>query len=310
MDFHHIPVLFEECLEGLCIRKDGIYVDGTLGGAGHASAVAARLETGRLIGIDRDDNAIKAAGERLAPFGERVTIVKNNFSNIKQVLSDLQIDKIDGALLDLGVSSHQLDAPERGFSYMHDAPLDMRMDRSAEKSAYDVVNGYSEEELTKIIRTYGEENWAKRISAFIAKRRAMRPVRTTGELVSIIKEAIPAGARQEGGHPAKRTFQAIRIEVNGELEILKNAVRDFTEVMRPGARLCIITFHSLEDRIIKDAFAELAQGCTCPREFPVCVCGGKPKVKIITKKPIVATAQELEQNSRAKSAKLRIAQVL
>ncbi len=310
MDFHHIPVLFEECIDGLCIREDGIYVDGTLGGAGHSSAIAGHLKTGRLIGIDRDENAIAAASARLAPFGERVTIVKNNFSNIKQVLADLHIDKIDGALLDLGVSSHQLDEPERGFSYMHDAPLDMRMDRSAAQSAYDVVNGYSEEDLTRIIRSYGEENWAKRIAAFIAKRRAMKPVRTTGELVSIIKEAIPAGARQEGGHPAKRTFQAIRIEVNGELEILKDAVRDFTEVIKPGGRLCIITFHSLEDRIIKDAYAELAQGCTCPREFPVCVCGGKPKVKIITKKPIVATAQELEHNSRSKSAKLRIAQVL
>lgn len=310
MDFHHIPVLFEECIDGLCIREDGIYVDGTLGGAGHSSAIAGHLKTGRLIGIDRDENAIAAASARLAPFGERVTIVKNNFSNIKQVLADLHIDKIDGALLDLGVSSHQLDEPERGFSYMHDAPLDMRMDRSAAQSAYDVVNGYSEEDLTRIIRSYGEENWAKRIAAFIAKRRAMKPVRTTGELVSIIKEAIPAGARQEGGHPAKRTFQAIRIEVNGELEILKDAVRDFTEVIKPGGRLCIITFHSLEDRIIKDAYAELAQGCTCPREFPVCVCGGKPRVKIITKKPIVATAQELEHNSRSKSAKLRIAQVL
>lgn len=310
MDFHHIPVLFEECLDGLCIDSSGIYVDGTLGGAGHSSAIAARLTDGRLIGIDRDENAIAAASERLKPFAERVTIVKNNFSNIKQVLTSLQIDKIDGALLDLGVSSHQLDVPERGFSYMHDAPLDMRMDRDAAKSAYDVVNGYSEEELARIIRTYGEENWAKRIAAFIAKRRAMTPVRTTGELVSIIKDAIPVGARQEGGHPAKRTFQAIRIEVNGELEILKDAVKDFVDVLKPGGRLCIITFHSLEDRIIKEAFSALAQGCTCPREFPVCVCGGKPKIKIITRKPIAATAQELEQNSRSKSAKLRIAEVL
>lgn len=310
MEFHHIPVLFEECLNGLSIDPGGIYVDGTLGGAGHSSAIAERLSGGRLIGIDRDENAIAAAGKRLAPFADRVTIVKNNFSNIKQVLSDLHIEKINGALLDLGVSSHQLDEPERGFSYMHDAPLDMRMDRQAAKSAYDVVNGYSEEALANIIRTYGEENWAKRIAAFIAKRRAMTPVRTTGELVGIIKDAIPAGARQEGGHPAKRTFQAIRIEVNGELEILKDAVRDFTDVLAPGGRLCIITFHSLEDRIIKDAFSALAQGCTCPREFPVCVCGGKPKVKIITRKPITAAAQELEQNSRSKSAKLRIAEVL
>ncbi len=310
MDFHHVPVLFEECIEGLCIEKDGIYVDGTLGGAGHSSAIAAKLQGGRLIGIDRDENAIAAASKRLESFADRVTIVKNNFSNIKQVLSDLHIEKINGALLDLGVSSHQLDAPERGFSYMHDAPLDMRMDRQASKSAYDVVNGYSEEDLANIIRSYGEENWAKRIAAFIAKRRAMKPVRTTGELVGIIKDAIPAGARQEGGHPAKRTFQAIRIEVNGELEILKDAVKDFTDVIAPGGRLCIITFHSLEDRIIKDAFSALAQGCTCPREFPVCVCGGKSKVKIITRKPITATAQELECNSRSKSAKLRIAEVL
>ncbi|MBQ4159709.1 MAG: 16S rRNA (cytosine(1402)-N(4))-methyltransferase RsmH [Clostridia bacterium] len=310
MNFHHVPVLFEECLNGLAIRENGIYVDGTLGGAGHSSAIAQRLRGGRLIGIDRDANAIEAASKRLEPYADRVTIVKNNFSNIKQVLSDLQIDKIDGALLDLGVSSHQLDEPERGFSYMHDAPLDMRMDRQAQKSAYDVVNGYSEEELARIIRTYGEENWAKRIAAFIAKRRAMNPVRTTGELVGIIKDAIPAGARQEGGHPAKRTFQAIRIEVNGELEILKDAVNDFTEVLKPGGRLCIITFHSLEDRIIKDAFSALAQGCTCPREFPVCVCGKQPKVKIITRKPIVASQQELDENTRAKSAKLRIAEVL
>jgi len=310
MEFHHIPVLFEECINGLKIKPDGIYVDGTLGGAGHSSAIAAQLNGGRLIGIDQDENAIAAATKRLEPYADRVTIVKNNFSNIKQVLKDLNVERIDGALLDLGVSSHQLDEPERGFSYMHDAPLDMRMDRQSTKSAYDVVNGYSEEELARVIRTYGEENWAKRIAAFIAKRRAMKPVSTTGELVSIIKEAIPAGARQEGGHPAKRTFQAIRIEVNGELEILKDAVEDFTDVLAPGGRLCIITFHSLEDRIIKDAYNSLAQGCTCPREFPVCVCGKKPKVKIITKKPIVATDKELAENSRSKSAKLRIAEVL
>jgi len=310
MEFHHIPVLFEECINGLKIKPDGIYVDGTLGGAGHSSAIAAQLNGGRLIGIDQDENAIAAATKRLEPYEDRVTIVKNNFSNIKQVLKDLNVERIDGALLDLGVSSHQLDEPERGFSYMHDAPLDMRMDRQSTKSAYDVVNGYSEEELARVIRTYGEENWAKRIAAFIAKRRAMKPVSTTGELVSIIKEAIPAGARQEGGHPAKRTFQAIRIEVNGELEILKDAVEDFTDVLAPGGRLCIITFHSLEDRIIKDAYNSLAQGCTCPREFPVCVCGKKPKVKIITKKPIVATDKELAENSRSKSAKLRIAEVL
>ncbi len=310
MNFHHVPVMFTACMDGLKIKPDGIYVDGTLGGAGHSSGIAAQLSGGKLIGIDQDENAIAAASVRLLPYKDRVTIVKNNFSNIKEVLADLGIAKIDGALLDLGVSSHQLDEPERGFSYMHDAPLDMRMDRQASKSAYDVVNGYSEEALADIIRTYGEENWAKRIAAFIAKRRAMKPVSTTGELVSIIKDAIPAGARQEGGHPAKRTFQAIRIEVNGELAILKDAVGDFAEVIRPGGRLCIITFHSLEDRIVKEAFAALAQGCTCPREFPVCVCGKQPKVKVITRKPIVATAQELNENSRSKSAKLRIAEIL
>lgn len=310
MEFKHIPVMLNECLEYLDIKPDGVYVDGTLGGAGHSSQIAKRLENGCLIGIDQDSNAIAAASERLEPFAKKVKIVKNNFKNINEVLSGLGIDEIDGALLDLGVSSHQLDEAERGFSYMADAPLDMRMDRQQGKSAYDIVNSYEESELANIIFRYGEERWAKRIAKFIAEKRAVKPIETTLELVDIINAAIPKAARQSGGHPAKRTFQAIRIEVNGELEILEGAVDDFVSHLKSGGRLAIITFHSLEDRIIKEKFQSLSKGCTCPKEFPVCVCGKTSKAKVLTGKPIVASEEELSINSRSKSAKLRVLQKL
>ena len=310
MEFLHIPVMLQECITYLNIKPNGIYVDGTLGGAGHSSVIASKLDSGRLIGIDQDADAIRAAGEKLAPYGETVTIVKNNFKNIDAVLDGLGIDKIDGALLDLGVSSHQLDEAERGFSYMADAPLDMRMNREEMLSAYDIVNGYTEQQLADIIFRYGEERWAKRIAQFICKARTEEPVKTTLQLVSIIKAAIPKGARLEGGNPAKRTFQAIRIEVNGELAILRGAVDAFAEHLKPGGRLAVITFHSLEDRIVKEAFADLAKGCTCPKEFPVCVCGGAPKVTVLTRKPVTASQSELEQNSRSKSAKLRVIEKL
>jgi 16S rRNA (cytosine1402-N4)-methyltransferase len=310
LEFLHIPVMLKECITYLKIKPDGIYVDGTLGGAGHSSVIASKLDGGRLIGIDQDADAIRAAGEKLAPYGETVTIVKNNFKNIDAVLNGLGIDKIDGALLDLGVSSHQLDEAERGFSYMADAPLDMRMNREETLSAYDIVNGYTEQQIADIIFRYGEERWAKRIAQFICKARTEKPVETTLQLVSIIKAAIPKGARLEGGNPAKRTFQAIRIEVNGELAILRGAVDAFAEHLKPGGRLAVITFHSLEDRIVKEAFADLAKGCTCPKEFPVCVCGGAAKVKVLTRKPITASQSELEQNSRSKSAKLRVIEKL
>ena len=311
MEFRHIPVMLNECIDSLNIKPDGIYVDGTLGGAGHSSQIVRRLgENGLLIGIDRDENAIKAAGERLCGYDGRVLIVKNNFKNINEVLKSADIDKIDGALLDLGVSSHQLDEASRGFSYMHDAPLDMRMDRDEAKSAYDVINVYDENRLAEIIFDYGEERWAKRIAKFIADGRKAKPIETTGELVKIISAAIPKGARMNGGNPAKRTFQAIRIEVNGELEILRGAIDDFTGHLNAGGRLAVITFHSLEDRIVKEEFARLARGCTCPKEFPVCVCGNKPSVKALTGKPITASEAELEQNSRSKSAKLRVIEKL
>ena len=311
MEFHHIPVMLEECITYLHIRPDGTYVDGTLGGAGHSSAIAAKLGSGgRLIGIDQDVEAVQAAGERLAPFGAQVTIVQDNFKQIDSILDNLGIEKIDGALLDLGVSSHQLDEAERGFSYMADAPLDMRMNQSAAISAYDVVNGYSEQQLADIIFRYGEERWAKRIAQFITEWRRQKPLETTMELVAAIRAAIPKGARLEGGNPAKRTFQAIRIEVNGELAILRGAIDAFADRLKPGGRLAVITFHSLEDRIVKEAFLELAQGCVCPKEFPVCVCGRKPQAKILTKKPVTASAEELQHNSRAKSAKLRVIEKL
>lgn len=310
MEFEHIPVMLGECIDFLNIRPDGVYVDGTLGGAGHSRVIASKLTSGRLIGIDQDEAAIAAAGERLAEYGNRVTIVRDNFKNIEEVLSGLGVSGIDGALLDLGVSSHQLDEAERGFSYRTDAPLDMRMDRRSGLGAYEVVNTYTEQQLAELIFRYGEERWAKRIAQFLVQRRQTKPIETTLELVSVIEAAIPKGARLEGGHPAKRTFQAIRIEVNGELSILRGALEAFLKRLKPGGRLAVITFHSLEDRIVKEAFADWAKGCTCPKEFPVCICGGKPKVKILTRKPVTASSEELEANARSKSAKLRVIEKL
>ena len=309
MEFSHVPVLYQECLDSLNIKPDGIYVDGTLGGAGHASGVCAQLkDTGLFIGIDRDIDALNASQKRLADLNTACEkkFVQSNYADIKYVLRDLGIDKIDGALLDLGVSSFQLDNPERGFSYMHDAPLDMRMNASDKFTAEDVVNDYSEKELIRIIKDYGEEKWAVRIAQFICDARVEERITTTGKLVEIIKAAIPAAARREGPHPAKRTFQAIRIEVNDELGALERAVNDFIDVLAPNGRLAIITFHSLEDRIVKDIFKNRLNPCTCPPEFPVCVCGKKPDVKKITGKPILPSEEELEINSRARSAKLRV----
>ena len=306
--FSHVSVLLYECMEGLDIKPDGIYVDGTAGGGGHSYEIASRLTTGRLIAIDRDDEAIAAARVRLAPLGERALVVKSNYSDVKSVLSSLGINQIDGMLLDLGVSSYQLDTAERGFSYNADAPLDMRMDTSSPFSAYNVVNEYSLDELKKVIYNYGEERFAPKIAAAIVKYREKKPVETTGELVSIIKGAMPAAAREGGHHPAKRTFQAIRIEVNGELAIIEPTIRDAVELLKPGGRVAIITFHSLEDRIVKQTYADLASGCTCPKDFPVCVCGKKPAVKVVSRKPILPSAEELEVNPRSRSAKLRVAE--
>ncbi|MBE7027519.1 MAG: 16S rRNA (cytosine(1402)-N(4))-methyltransferase RsmH [Ruminococcaceae bacterium] len=305
MEFYHVPVLKDECIEALNIKPDGIIIDGTIGGAGHSSEIIKRLSSGRLIGIDQDCNAINAAKEKLSAY-RNVTFVNTNFKYIKQILSDLNITQINGALLDLGVSSHQLDTPERGFSYQEDAPLDMRMDTRKSFSAKNVVNEYSEEKLAEIIFNYGEDRWAKRIAQFIVSERKNSPIETTSQLVSIIKKAVPLGARKDGPHPAKRTFQAIRIEVNGELAILKQSIEAFAQSLAPGGRLAVITFHSLEDRIVKNVFASLASGCICPKEFPVCVCGKKPEGKIITKKPVVSSEKELAENPRARSAKLRV----
>lgn len=304
MEFKHYSVLLLESVDFLKIKPDGIYLDATLGGGGHSYEILSR-GAGKLIGIDQDREAIAAATKRLEEFSDRVITVNRNFSEVKSILEDLGIDKLDGAVMDLGVSSYQLDNAERGFSYMHDAPLDMRMDRDNPLSAYDVVNTYSEEELTKIFYEYGEEKWSARIAKFIVERRENKPIKTTGELSDIIKAAIPKAARMDGGHPAKRVFQAIRIEVNGELRILKQAVCDFVDVLKPGGVLSIITFHSLEDRIVKKTFQELAKGCTCPKSFPVCVCGKTPQVKILTGKPVLPSEAELDENSRSKSAKLR-----
>ncbi|MBE7010684.1 MAG: 16S rRNA (cytosine(1402)-N(4))-methyltransferase RsmH [Ruminococcaceae bacterium] len=306
MQFHHVPVMLDACLQALCIKENGIYADGTLGGAGHSSEIARHLKNGRLIGFDRDPSAIAVSGERLSVFGERITLVNRNFFDVKTVLQELQISGLDGALLDLGVSSHQLDEASRGFSYMHDAPLDMRMNPNDVLSAYDVVNTYSEEKLSDIIFSYGEERWAKRIAAFIATEREQSPITTTGQLVEVIKKAVPKSARKDGPHPAKRTFQAIRIEVNNELGGLKQAVTDFADSLVPGGRLAIITFHSLEDRIVKTAFRELEKGCTCPPDYPICICGQKSVGKVITRKPILPDEHELEANPRARSAKLRV----
>ena len=308
--FSHKPVLLDEVLDALSLHGDGMFLDGTVGGAGHSSAIASKLTTGKLIALDRDDTAIAVASERLSRFGDRAEVVKSNFVDMAKVCEDKGIEALDGILLDLGVSSHQLDTPERGFSYMHDAPLDMRMDRTAPLDAAYVVNNYEKSELIRIIRDYGEEKFAGKIAEKICKRREAGPIERTGELVEIIKSAFPDGGRYLKHHPAMRTFQAIRIEVNGELEIIAKAVRDAVSLLAPGGRLAIITFHSLEDRAVKEAFAQLAQGCTCPRDFPVCVCGNKPKIKIVSKKPIVSSPEELKENPRAHSAKLRVAEKL
>ena len=306
MEFHHISVLLNECIDNLNITPDGIYVDGTMGGGGHSLEIAKRLTTGRLICIDQDPNAHEAAGKRLAEYKDRITFVRDNFGNIANILDSLGIEKIDGMLLDIGVSSHQLDEAERGFSYQQDAPLDMRMNPDRPFSAYDVVNGYDEDELDRVIFTYGEERWARRIAQFIVKEREAKPIETTGELVDIIKKAVPKGARKDGPHPAKRTFQAIRIEVNGELEVLQRAIDDVAARLAFGGRLCIITFHSLEDRIVKEAFRKQENPCICPPQFPVCVCGKKPLGRVITRKPILPSKEELEENPRSRSAKLRV----
>ena len=305
-DFYHVSVLLDECIEGLNIKPDGIYVDGTLGGAGHSSCIAAKLTTGRLIGIDRDPVALKAAGERLKPYADRVTLVHSNFCEIKQVLQDLGIEGVDGILLDLGVSSPQLDDGARGFSYMADAPLDMRMNNEDPLTAHTVVNTWSQDELKRILYNYGEERYAPQIAAAICRRREEKPIETTLELVDIIRSAMPAAALREKQHPAKRSFQAIRIAVNDELGSVEKVMRDAIPALNPGGRLAIITFHSLEDRIVKTGMADASKGCTCPPHFPVCVCGKKPAVKLISRKPITSTEEELERNPRARSAKLRV----
>ena len=305
-EFHHVSVLLDECLDGLAIKPDGIYVDGTLGGAGHSSQIVKRLTTGRLIGIDRDPVALCAAGERLAPFADRVTLVHSNFCQIAQVLKDLDISGVDGILLDLGVSSPQLDDGSRGFSYMVDAPLDMRMNGEDVMSAYDVVNTWSQEELKRILYDYGEERYAPQIAGAICRRREQKPIETTLELVDVIRSTMPAAALREKQHPDKRSFQAIRIAVNDELGSVEKVMKDAVSCLNPGGRLAVITFHSLEDRIVKNAMANAAKGCTCPPNFPVCVCGKKPQVKVLTRKPIVSGEEELERNPRARSAKLRV----
>ena len=309
-EFHHVSVLLEECIEGLAIKPDGIYVDGTLGGAGHSSRIAAKLTTGRLIGIDRDNVALEAAAERLKPYEDRVTLVHANFCDMDQALQGLGIDKVDGILLDLGVSSPQLDDGQRGFSYMTDAPLDMRMNGEDTRDARQIVNTWSYEELKRILYDYGEERFAPRIAAAICRRREQAPIETTLELVDVIKSAMPASALREKQHPAKRSFQAIRIAVNDELGAVETVMKKAVPLLNPVGRLAVITFHSLEDRIVKNAMAEAAKGCTCPPSFPVCVCGKKPQVRIVTRKPIVSGEEELERNPRARSAKLRICEKL
>jgi len=307
IEFKHIPIMLDEVIEGLDIKPDGIYVDGTLGGGGHSYEIAKRLVSGgRLIGIDQDEAAIKAAGARLSGFGDRVTIVRSNYAQMVSVLQSLGIEQVDGILLDLGVSSHQLDNAERGFSYMEDAPLDMRMDRRQEKTAGDIVNFYSQAELTRIIRDYGEDKFAAKIAAKIIGFRENKPVETTGELAEIIKSAIPMKYRLTGGHPAKRTFQAIRIELNRELEILEESIEGMLDTLSDRGRMAVITFHSLEDRIVKSAFKKAESPCTCPPDFPICVCGKKSKGFVASRKPLIPSDEEMERNPRAKSSKLRI----
>ena len=305
MEFHHISVLLEETIAALAIRPDGIYVDGTAGGGGHSSRIAQQLTTGRLLALDKDPDAVAAATARLAPYGERAMVLQRDFADMAQVLGELGIPAVDGILLDLGVSSHQLDTPERGFSYQHDAPLDMRMSQKG-LSAYDLVNTMEEKGLAEIIRRYGEEKFSARIAARIVEARRQGPVETTGQLAQIVKEAIPAAARREGGHPAKRTFQALRIAVNDELDNLSRCLDTAFDCLAPGGRFAVITFHSLEDRITKQAFAGYCRGCTCPPDFPVCVCGKKPRARLVTRKPVEASAQELEENNRSRSARLRV----
>ena len=307
MDFEHASVLLDETIRELKIKPDGIYVDGTLGGGGHAFHVLNRLsEKGRYIGIDQDEDAIRASTKRLAPFQDKVTIVRDNYVNMPKVLKDLGISRVDGILLDLGVSSFQLDEKDRGFTYREDVPLDMRMDQRQTFSARDIVNGYSEQELFHIIRDYGEDKFAKNIAKHIAAEREKAPIETTGQLIEVIKHAIPMKVRAVGGHPAKRTFQAIRIECNRELEVLKTSLDQMIELLNPEGRLCIITFHSLEDRIVKRAFRKNENPCTCPPNFPICTCGNESKGKVITRKPIIPTEEELMRNKIAKSSKLRV----
>lgn len=308
MEFNHYSVLLNETIENLNIKPDGIYVDGTLGGGGHAYQVASRLsEKGRLIGIDQDADAIAAAGERLKEFGDKITIIRSNYANMKEKLHRIGVEKVDGIVLDLGVSSFQLDTPERGFTYRDEnAPLDMRMDDRQSLTAKDIVNGYSEMDLYRIIRDYGEDKFAKNIAKHIVQERAKKPIETTGELTEIIRASIPMKVQVTGGHPAKRTFQAIRIELNKELEVLQDNLDDMIDLLNPGGRICIITFHSLEDRIVKTNFKRNENPCTCPSDFPVCVCGKKSKGKVVTRKPILPSEEELEVNSRSKSAKLRV----
>ena len=306
----HVPVLLQECIEGLRLRPDGIYVDGTLGRGGHSAVIAEKLTTGRLIGIDRDQAAIDEAGERLRPWADRVTLVRDNFRNLGAILDGLGIQKADGMLFDLGVSSPQLDDPSRGFSYMADAPLDMRMDKSDTLTAYELVNSWEEAELRRIFFEYGEERYSGRIAGAIARRRAERPIETTLELVDVIKSAMPTAALREKQHPAKRCFQAIRIAVNDELGSLRDMLDTALDRLTPGGRLCVISFHSLEDRIVKSAIRARENGCTCPPDFPVCVCGFKKTVESVTRKPITPSERELEENPRSRSAKLRIAQRL
>lgn len=307
MEFKHYSVMLEETIEELHIRPDGIYVDGTLGGGGHAYEVCRRLsDKGHFYGIDQDAAAIDAAGKRLSEFGDRVTVIRSNYCRMKEELRNRGVEKVDGIVLDLGVSSYQLDEADRGFTYREDAALDMRMDQRQEKTARDIVNGYSEMDLYRVIRDYGEDKFAKNIAKHIVKTREKKPIETTGELVEVIKAAIPMKVRMQKGHPAKQTFQAIRIELNQELDVLRDSLDDMIDMLRPRGRICIITFHSLEDRIVKTMFRKNENPCTCPSHFPVCVCGKVSKGKVVTRKPILPTEQELEENSRSKSAKLRV----
>lgn len=311
MEFIHTTVLLHESVENLLVKPDGVYVDCTVGGAGHSTEIASRLGTkGRLVGIDQDDTALQAAEERLAPYQDRVILIRENFRNLKKALYYRGVEEVDGFLFDLGFSSPQVDDDERGFSYQADAPLDMRMDRRQKLTAQFIVNNWSETEIAQAIREYGEEKWANRIAQFIVNERKRKPMETTGELVDVIKAAIPAAARRSGPHPAKRTFQALRIAVNDELNLLQDALRDAIELLKPGGRICVISFHSLEDRIVKHLFRDLAAECICPPNMPVCTCGVKPIVKVITRKPITPNEEELKSNPRARSASLRVAEKL